>query len=280
MQIHAHGEPATVGHYLTVSTIIISSLLALFLLFPREISAATWLYNFNQNGILDETGSMGESSSPYFWLNSGGQVSFSRGTGKTVQGDLLSGLWKTLYAAANPLDTDNGIHPQNLFRLVTKPKWQNAEVSVQFKINQTILSETPNRDGYSGVLLMTRYVDGQNLYYAGIRHDGDLVIKKKINGTYYTLAQKDFWTKPYAKYTNPNNIPEGKWMGMKVKAENVTGGVKITLYLDKEGDGTYMAHLITTDTGVGGPAHTASAHAGLRSDYMDLEFDNFRVVTP
>src|SRR3989344_723617 len=70
-------------------------------------------YTFNSSGTLDEAGSITESWSPYWWLNSGGQFFLSNGLGKTVQGELSSvSPWRIHYASANPTDTDNGYHPQ------------------------------------------------------------------------------------------------------------------------------------------------------------------------
>ena len=83
-------------------------------------------YTFSQNGTLYEAGSDAETSSPYFWLNSGAKLIISGGTGKTIQGGLASNdKWRLIYLNSNPVDTDNGYHPQNIFRLFTRTKWKN-----------------------------------------------------------------------------------------------------------------------------------------------------------
>src|SRR6266404_9196508 len=62
-----------------------------------------YLYNFNSPGTLDETGSATQSTSPYWWVNSGGQMLITNGTGGTIQGDLSSlSPWHIVYAANNP----------------------------------------------------------------------------------------------------------------------------------------------------------------------------------
>jgi hypothetical protein len=237
-------------------------------------TTSSWKYSFSVDGVLHETGSMSESSSPYFWLNSGGKFVLKSGKGMTVQGRLPSNdKWRLLYGKNNPLDTDNGYLPQNLLRLVTKGKWGNYEQSVKFNIAQLNKTNTPNREGYSGILLMSRYQDGQNLYYAGIRQDGTSVIKKKYKGSYTTLASQRVFPGTYNKETNPNLIPENAWMNLKSAVTNQSdGSVKIDLYLDKVNNGTWtkIASAVDKSSVVKGPAY-----AGIRTDYMDVLFDDY-----
>lgn len=202
------------------------------------------------------------------------------GVGKTVQGSLpASDTTRLMYASMNPLDTGNGYTPQNTLRLVTRAPWKDAEESVRFKIIKVNTTNTPNRDGYSGLFLFGRYKDQHNLYYVGIRHDGQAVIKKKINGVYYTLAEKQLFGKQsdYDKWTKPNLIPQGKWLGLKAVFDNLAdGSVRIRMYLDS-GSGTYSYVLTTIDSGTGGAPFTATGKAGIRGDYMDIEFDDFEL---
>lgn len=241
----------------------------------------TFHYYFKVDGVLQERGSMGESSSPYFWLNSGGKLILKNGVGGTVQGRLpATDYWRVLYGKTNSLDTDNGYLPQNLFRLVTKSKWGNFEQSVRFKIENTNLTATPNRAGYSGILMMSRYQDGYNLYYAGIRQDGTAVIKKKYRGVYYTLASGPAFksSTPYNKTTNPNLIPEQKWMALKTITSTASdGSVVVKLMIDRNDTGNWELLLTTTDKpGVNGSGVvTGPAYAGIRTDYMDVTFDDY-----
>ncbi len=244
-------------------------------------SSSSLNYQFKVDGKLEEKGSMGLSSSPYFWLNSGGRLILEGGVGKTIQGKLGStDYWRVLYGKNNALDTDGGYLPQNLFRLVTKNKWDNFEQSVKFNINKVNLTNTPNRGGYSGILLMTRYQDAANLYYAGVRMDGTSVIKKKYKGTYYTIASGPVFTSstPYDRDTNPNLIPTSKWMGLKTSAVTASdGSVTVKLFIDRNNSGTWEQLLSVTDkpgTNGGNPI-TGSAHAGIRTDYMDVSFDDY-----
>lgn len=245
----------------------------------RKVSSP-FLYTFNVDGILHETGSMSESSSPYFWLNSGGKLLIKNGTGSTILGALSSSdRWAKLYKSSSSVDTDQGKYPQNLFRLLTRSKWNNASQEIRFKIDSVNKTNTPNRDGYSGILLMSRYLDGNNLYYAGVRMDGGAVIKKKYNGKYYTLAsKKQVFPGTYNKSSNPNLIPEDKWMRLKSDARTQSdGSVIITLSLDR-GNGKFETLLTVKDTKAnGGGTLTKDGYMGFRTDYMDVIFDNYRI---
>jgi hypothetical protein len=228
-----------------------------------------------------EAGAEGETSSPYFWLNSGGKFIMRDGIGLTVQGELRpTDGTRLLYSAMNPLDTDDGYHPQNTLRLVTRADWQDIQESVSFNIKRLELSDTPNRDGYSGVFLFGRYYDSDNLYYVGIRQDGQAVIKKKIGGVYYTLASKQLFgsIEDYDRFLNPNLMPENTWMGLRATFDNYTSSsVRVRLYIDRHNTGRWEYVMTTIDKGAGGPALVQPGKAGIRSDYMDMQFDNLDI---
>lgn len=239
-------------------------------------------YSFSHDGILREAGSMSSSTSPYFWLNSGAYMYLSGGTGKSVHGPLPKDDPRRLnYAAGNSYDTDGGYYPQNLFRLYTRTKWQDVSQEVQYKINKYNLSESTNRAGYNGLLLFSRLTDGNNLYYAGLRVDGKAVIKKKIGGKYYTMAINSvITTSKYNRDTNPNLLPEGKWIGLRTVVKNVSSSsVRVTLYADIGNTGTWKKVAEAFDDGkmYGGKAFTNAGYGGMRTDFMDVEFDNFRL---
>ena len=241
-------------------------------------------YTFKVDGILDEAGKMDDSSSPYFWLNSGGQFLLKDGIGKTVQGELAKlNKWRLAYAASNPTDTDNGYHPQNIFRLVTRSKWQNFTQEVYFNIAKLNMSASQNRNASNGILLFNRYQNGSNLYYVGIRVDGAAVIKKKINGTYYTLANKSFYKvdAPYNRDTNPNLIPIQKWIGLRSEVKtNSDNTVNIKLFVDRDKTGNWILAVEAKDNGktYGGNAILSEGYAGIRTDCMDVEFDDYKIV--
>ncbi len=263
--------------------ILVTILLSLLFIGPlvSAVSAANvtspFNYYFSSPGTLYESGSMSETSSPYFWLNSGAKLIISNGTGKTVQKELSSNdKWRLIYLSSNPIDTDNGYHPQNIFRLLTRSKWQNFEQTSYFKINKDQLSSSPNRDAYNGLLLMSRYQNGDNLFYTGIRVDGNAIIKKKVNGVYYTLASKKIYSGIYNRNTNPSLLPKNTWIGLKTQLKNVNGQTNIKLYIDKNKTGNWTLILEANDNGTSfGKQITNEGYAGIRTDFMDVEFDNY-----
>lgn len=238
-------------------------------------------YTFNSAGTLFEAANPAESTSPYWWVNSGGKLVIKDGVGMTAAGDQKAGdPWRLLYAATNALDTDGGLHPQNIFRLVTKGVWADADTSVEFKITKAHRSDSPNRDAHNGILFFSRYQDGDNLYYAGVRADGQAVIKKKIGGTYHTLASVQIFGRDgvYDRDDEPMLLPLKKWTGMKLETLNrKDGSVFLRLFLDRENDGTYVSILSAVDAGTGGSPFRAAGHSGIRTDFLDVSFDDFRV---
>ena len=244
---------------------------------------APFNYDFRVPGTLVEVGGMQDSSSPYWWLNSGAYFYLQDGIGMTHQDELPKySKWRVAYEKANARDTDNGYHPQNIFRMLTRSKWQDVRQDVAFKINEVNLSDSPERNAWSGVLLFNRYQDGDNLYYAGIRMDGRAVIKKKLNGVYYTLSEKTFFQGVYNRDTNPNLIPVGRWIGLRSSVRtNADGSVSIKLYVDPERDGTWALAADAVDKGsnTGGAPIRNQGYGGLRTDFMDAAFDDYRVNT-
>ena len=240
-------------------------------------------YSFRVNGVLDEAGRMDESSSPYFWLNSGGQFILKDGIGKSVQGELNKfNKWRLAYYASNPIDTDNGYHPQNILRLMTRSKWQNFRQEVFYKITKDNLSASPNRNASNGLLLFNRYINGNNLYYAGIRVDGTAVIKKKINGIYYTMSQKPFFSgAKYDNNANPNLLPKNVWIGLRSEirtSNDETVNIKDFVDNGKTGNWVLIAEAKDDGRSYGGGAILSEGYAGARTDFMDVEFDDYRLV--
>lgn len=251
---------------------------AITLLLPFQASAKSFNYKFDSIGVLHEASSPSTSTSPYWWLNSGGMFYLNGGTGSTIQNTLsTNNLWRVLYKQANPTDTDNGTHPQNLLRLVTKSNWQNFREQVYFKINKYNVSDSSNRNESNGVLLFGRYSDENNLYYVGVRVDGKAVIKKKKNGIYYTLATKQIFPGTYNRTTNPNLIPTDTWIGLRADIKNdVNNNVKIKLYLDQNTDQQWNPIMEYTENSQFA-LHT-SASGGIRTDFMDIEFDEYYIA--
>jgi hypothetical protein len=240
-------------------------------------------YPFSVDGRLEETGSIDNSSSPYWWVSSGAFMDLKGGVGMTNQGDLAIGSkWQKLYALNNPVDTDGGLHPQNIFRMVLRSGWQDVSQSVYYRIDKLNLSASPSRNASNGLLLMSRYLDQNNLYYTGLRVDGYAVIKKKIQGKYYTLAYSRIFDGPkYNALSNPNLLPVGIQIGLKTVTKNLDAKrVSIKVYADvgRTGNWTLAAQAVDDGLSYGGAALTAAGHGGLRTDFMDVQFDDYSLT--
>ena len=246
---------------------------------PPANVTSPFFYNFNSNGVLYETGNERDSTSPYFWLNSGAKLIIEGGNGKTIQNELLSNdSWRLNYLRSNPIDTDNGFHPQNIFRLFTRSNWLNFQQTLYFKIIKYQLSLSPNRQGHNGLILMSRYQNSNNLYYSTLRVDGYAVIKKKINGVYYTLVSKKVFPGTYDRILNPNLLPKDTWLGLRSEIKNNNGSVTIKLYLDNGMTNNFVLLTQATDTGIGGSPIFNQGFAGIRTDFMDVYFENYKLV--
>ncbi len=281
--VYAYALPRTgtgVSFFITAALLSLAFGALLAEAAPARTASSPFSYTWSQPGTLEETGSMGDSSSPYFWLNSGARLVIENGIGRTVHGALApDDPWLARYAKSSSADTEAGKYPQNLFRLLTRSTWHSPVQEIRFRIDRINLTESPNRDGHNGVLLMSNYQDGANLYYAGIRTDGKAVIKKKYRGVYYTLATKSgVFPGTYHRYAAPNLIPSERWM--RVKTEVVpqkNGTVRITLWLDR-GNGTYEALLTATDSKTFGGGVLTEGYVGVRTDFMDVSFDDYLLV--
>jgi hypothetical protein len=229
---------------------------------------------------IAEAGSPRKSSSVDWWLSSGAYVFFDDGVGKTVSGRLFAAdPWRVLFRVRNPIDTDYGYRPQNIFRLVTRDSWTNLSQEAFFRIKAVNLSESPNRNASNGLFFFNRYQDEQTVYYTGIRVDGYAVIKKKYRGTYTTLAYKRVMPgEKYERIAVPNLLPVNEWIGLKSEVSTRDdGSVTIKLYTDIEHTGTWTLAAEAVDRGAHEAAITLRGHAGIRTDFMDAEFRDYSV---
>ena len=227
---------------------------------------------------------MNESADPNWWLSSGAYWYQVTGSSKTVQGSLADNdYWRLLYARSNPEDTDNGYHPQNIFRLATRSQWQNYRQTAYFKINNYNLSASANRNASNGLFLFNRYQDANTLYYTGVRVDGAVVIKKKYAGNYYTMAYNKILPGTYDRATSPNLLPQQTWYGVRSEVQtNPDNSVTVKIFVDNGRTGTWTLALAATDgDGLygGTPAIRNSGYAGLRTDFMDAEFSDYSMVS-
>lgn len=250
---------------------------------PPATSATSFSDSFTSDYKVEETGALYESGNLHWWVNSGAWLISSLGTGKTIQGDLsVSDRWYAEYLKSNSIDTDNGLHPQNIFRLVQSNKWANLTQEAYFKIMDDNLSVSSNRNASNGLFLFNRYQSGDNLYYTGIRVDGYAVIKKKINGVYYTMAYKRFIDGlAYNRDGNPNLLPKNTWLGLRSVVQNNTDGtMSIRMFADSGRTGNWLLIAEAKDDGksFGGGAILNGGYAGIRTDFMDVEFDDYQIV--
>ncbi len=240
-----------------------------------SISSDTPIDCFIGSLELQETDKPSNSLSYLWWLNSGGRVKGVDGICSTIQGSLQANdPWRLLYAKNNPLDTDDGYHPQNLLRLVRTVLYKNVYQELDFKIIKDNLSSSPNRNASNGVLFFMRYHDDDNLYYAGLRVDGTAVIKKKLAGKYTTLGQVKVFPGVYSRDGNANLMPHGQWIGMRNEIINLSdGSVLIRLYMDQTQSGVWQRVLSVLDKYT--PITTAG-YGGIRGDFMDLSFRQYK----
>jgi hypothetical protein len=196
------------------------------------------------------------------------------GGGETIQGELpAEDPWHQRYAASSPGDTDGGARPQNLFRLIRRQSVHSPQQQVQFNIQRANASGSPNRNASNGVLLLSRYLGGDDLYYAGVRVDGQAVVKKKSRGRYFTLGSTPVFAGRYDRQTAPNLIPEDRWITLASDVRtNPDGAVQIGLSVDGS------AVLTVVDGGrTGGPPIRSAGMVGIRSDFLDVQFRGYAV---
>lgn len=236
-------------------------------------------YGLNVDSVVEET-TLPECIGPYWCLTSGAYFYITNGVGSTVHGNLsASDNWRMEYSKTNAEDTDNGYHPQNIFRLVTKDSWVgDVRQEAYFQITADQLSESPNRAGHNGILFFSKYRDSQNLYYLGIRVDGFAVIKKKVGGKYYDIDYERVYPGLYDRDTNPNILPHNVWIGIRsIVQDTADGAVSLQFYLDKEGSGKWELATQGIDNGIGGPVFK-DGWGGIRTDFMDVSVKGYDIV--
>lgn len=233
-----------------------------------------------REGVLEETSPMEASLDPKLWLNSGGYFTVKNRVGATVQGMLPENdRWRLAHSISNPRDTEDGFRPQNIFRLVTRPRFADLTQELLFYIAAYNVVDSEERKESNGVLLMSRYKDGDHLYYAGIRVDGRPIIKKKVGKTYYNLAYPDaVYPGIYDRLNNTNLIPLKKWTGLRSSVATLENGyVLLRLWLDREALGEWELVAEALDDGSIAIAPYDEGHAGIRADFMDAKFRSYRV---
>ncbi len=238
---------------------IICAILILFVTIqPKPVTAQTTLpftYLFSTAGTLIEAPTAAQSSSPYFWLQSGGSMTIASGVGSTVAGS------------------------EKTFQLFSRTAVQNVSAQLYVERMKDNLSNAANMHPYNGESVIARYVDDNNYYFAGIRADGYAIIKKKTNGLYQTLATKKLFAGTYSTAT-PDLIPLGKWIGLKLVVADTASGPQLNFYTDQTYSGAWQLALsITDDSSKFGAAIKSAGLAGIQSDFADVKIDNFSLNT-
>lgn len=241
-----------------------------------------YVYNFATNGVVNQTSSSLASTSPFWWVPSGGKLVLSGGVGSTITGTVPSSdPWYAYYAANKPVQTDVGAHPQNVFTMFFRQPFSTVSQEIYVKKVADNLGNTVNRAAYNGVSLYLRYIDDRNLYYAGIRADGYAIIKKQVNGVYQTLSYQKVFPGIFDPASKPTLIPTGVWIGVKAAcATNSAGVPRISLYIDNGKTGTWSLVAEAFDDPIKyGPIVNGAGLVGVRTDFTDIQFDDFRVAS-
>lgn len=235
--------------------------------------------NFDIDKIYEEVWEVSRNFSERWWVNSWAFFNVKNWVWSTVQWPLATWSKRQLKFAAHNwwIDTDWWYYPQNLFRLILNEKYQDYIQSAYYKINKYNLSSSPNRYESNWFFLFNRYLDQNNLYYTWIRVDWKVIIKKKYQWQYTTLAYKKIFDWVYNRDTNPNLIPTGKRIWVKSEFKNLTtGGVSINVYTDINSDWIWELALSFVDN----TSSSISAwwYAWIRTDFMDVEIDRYNIA--
>lgn len=94
------------------------------------------------------------------------------------------------------------------------------------------------------------------------------------------MAQEPLYPGKYDRRSNPNLLPMDTWIGLRSEVlDNPNGTVSIKVYQDKNRSGDWQLILTATDDGkrYGGAAIKNEGYAGIRTDFMDVEFDDYKI---
>lgn len=251
--------------------------------YARQSTPPGLFEDFSRDRTITEAPNPDASKDDVWWVDSGGEFDVHDGTGSTLLGALNEDSpWYALYRQTTETVSGGGKYPQNVFRLLTRETWRDHETELRFRISEYRTADAASRSESNGVLIFSRYEDADTLYYGGVRVDGTAVIKKKIRGDYYTLAFHPVWTDAsYDREATPNLIPVDTWLALKLRTVNFPDQtVVLELFLRTDGTDSWQRIAAAFDDGVshGGNALTAHGRAGIRTDFMDVEFDEFGVL--
>lgn len=248
----------------------------------RAGTALAFEETFDQPTVIEEAPSAGASSSAGWWLNSGGRAVFSGGLGRTLQGELpRTDPWAAAYGWSR--EADYGLHPQNLFRLLTQETGTEHRQEVSIRIVATNLSAAHSREAFNGVFLDARRVDEANAYVAGVRFDGQAVIKKQRHGVFHTLGATPVFAGRYDATTAPTLLPQGRWFSLRLTIENVDDATRLVLEIEdtaRAGQWLTVLDVLDAPGGKDGPPLGGPGRSGIRADFMDLELEDYLAFLP
>lgn len=268
--------------FLAALVFILIALIALHILMKKvsEPAVLSSTVEAEEPYYLEEVNHMSASKNADWWLSSGGKVHIEDNSIVTLQGELSTyDIWRERFSSANPEETDNGFHPQNIFRLVSRLEYANFTQQAYFKINHYYFKKDIYRAASNGIFFFNRYQDQDNTYYVGLRVDGAAVVKKKYKGIYYTLGLQQLFTSvTYDRDSNPNLLPLNTWIGLKSEVFNEGNNVVIHVFTDLGQSGNWTKVLEVKDNGekTGGKVIKTQGHGGIRTDFMDAEIKDYQ----
>src|SRR6185503_13778796 len=226
--------------------VLVVALSAWYLAKPAHAQTdPSFYYTFNNPGTLNEALSIAQSTSPYFWLRDGGILAIAGGAGT---------------------QRDAG-----RFLLLERALVRDSTTDALLNRTAEVFSSAADAQPYDGEAVYARYGDDNNFYYAGLRADGTVILKKKQEGAYATLAQAPLFGGTYSA-SHPDLIPHNTWIGLRLSVTTLaSGAAKLVFFVDVGNTGSWKEVLSATDT-----TPLAAGLSGIESDHADMEISSFK----
>jgi len=239
---------------------------------PQNTIVQPFYDNFTD--IIEETSKAENSGHGWLHTTSGAFFNVSKGFLRTA-GQLSPGHpWQVKYA--DNIDTEGGVWPSNIARILTRQAtFQDVTFSARFKITRLSLSESPNRTPDKGISLFTHYQTENDLYVAGVRHDGQAFIKRKLGSVYTTLGIIPWYAGTWNKTTHPSLLPQNTEFSLKVQIKSLNGVSSITLWITDPGTMTYRQALTVSDNS---PSLAVPGRLGIRGDFCVFDVSELSLV--
>lgn len=94
------------------------------------------------------------------------------------------------------------------------------------------------------------------------------------------MESKRVFPGKYDTEKNPNLLPLNTWIGLRSEISNqIDGTVSIKLFVDRQNTGKWELVINTIDDGktFGGSVIASEGYAGIRTDFMDAEFEDYSI---